>query len=397
MITASEIERACEEGESNRLDFKSELYSFEKASDHQKSELLKDILAFANARRSAPAFILCGVEKDDSGAMYVSGVPLNDVPDEASIQQFVNSKTNKELPFHTYPVKCAEDRYVWVVEIDVCLSDRPYYLKNAFGKLPQYCIPIRQGSSTRLATPDDVYKMAMEKQAAESVADFEVSMRTLTIGRNQEIFAFDLQSDMRKNDGMSALHVSYHPTNYEEYIYLRDWLAHIPIVVDLKNISSVCAEDISVKVSVESRDDIAQIRSEAPRPPVGAVRSSAAIDALVPALPARTLCAGDSAEKIKTVYLIAECGGDATITVTVFCKQLKVPVVKKFPVRIVFAKMKISSECVNLITCSSHRTKRYRDLWAYLLNACKEAVSVDRIDWQRKMYDAVDYLFKNED
>lgn len=98
MITASEIDRACEEGESNRLDFKSELYPFEKASDYQKSELLKDILAFANARRSAPAFILCGVKKNEFGAMYVAGIPSNVVPDEASIQEFVNRKLNKGIP-----------------------------------------------------------------------------------------------------------------------------------------------------------------------------------------------------------------------------------------------------------------------------------------------------------
>ena len=396
MITASEIERACEEGESNRLDFKSELYSFEKASDHQKSELLKDILAFANARRSAPAFILCGVEKDDSGAMYVSGVPLNDVPDEASIQQFVNSKTNKELPFHTYPVKCAEDRYVWVVEIDVCLSDRPYYLKNAFGKLPQYCVPIRQGSSTRFATPDDVYKMAVEKQTAESVADFEITISSRPTGRNQEMFAFNLHSYMQKDDGRNRLFPAFGPSNYDEYVYLRDWLSHIPIRVDLKNTSAVCAEDISVKIAVVSADNIARICEDAPTPPVSVGSAQAAISAVSVAMVNRTLCAGDSAPKVKTAYLVAETGGEATIVVTVFCKQLKAPVVRRFPIRIALAKLEISAEYINLITASKNRSARYGRFWKCLFDACNEVSNIDHVDWQRVVHGAVHSIFEEE-
>ena len=396
MITASEIDRACEEGESNRLDFKSELYPFEKASDYQKSELLKDILAFANARRSAPAFILCGVKKNDFGAMYVAGIPSNVVPDEASIQEFVNRKLNKELPFHAYSVKCAEDRYVWVIEIDVCLSDRPYYLKSAFGKLPQYCVPIRQGSSTRFATPDDVYKMAMEKQAAESIADFEISIRTRPTGRNQEIFAFDLHSDMQKDDGRNRLFPAWGPNNYDEYIYLRDWLSHIPIMVDLKNTSTVCAEDICVKIAVESADNIARICGDAPRPPVSVGSAHDAIAAVSVAMANRTLCAGDCAEKVKTVYLVAEASGEATIVVTVFCKQLKVPVVRRFPVRIALAKLEISAEYVNLITTSKNRRARYGRFLKCLLDACNEVSNIDHVDWRRVVHVAVHSIFEAE-
>ena len=49
--------------ESEVLDFKIDQYPFEAATDVQKSELLKDILSFANAWRRSDAYILIGVEE----------------------------------------------------------------------------------------------------------------------------------------------------------------------------------------------------------------------------------------------------------------------------------------------------------------------------------------------
>lgn len=51
------------EGESSRLDYKSRQYRFVGASDDQKSELLKDVLAMANAWRDSDAYILLGVQE----------------------------------------------------------------------------------------------------------------------------------------------------------------------------------------------------------------------------------------------------------------------------------------------------------------------------------------------
>lgn len=50
-------------GESELLDFKVDQYSFERSTDEQKSEVLKDILAFANAWRETDAYILIEVKE----------------------------------------------------------------------------------------------------------------------------------------------------------------------------------------------------------------------------------------------------------------------------------------------------------------------------------------------
>jgi predicted HTH transcriptional regulator len=75
------------EDESETLDFKRDQYPFSQASDEQKSELLKDIVGFANAWRRADAYLLIGVEQARGGRSKVVGVSEH-LPDH-SLQQFV--------------------------------------------------------------------------------------------------------------------------------------------------------------------------------------------------------------------------------------------------------------------------------------------------------------------
>jgi len=76
-----------EEGVS--LDFKSAQYPFSGATDEDKSELLKDVLGFANAWRTEEAYILIGVEEVKGGRSKVVGVC--DHFDDANLQQFINN------------------------------------------------------------------------------------------------------------------------------------------------------------------------------------------------------------------------------------------------------------------------------------------------------------------
>jgi len=48
--------------ESDSLDFKRDQYKFIKASDDEKSELLKDILAMINSWRTVGAYLVIGIE-----------------------------------------------------------------------------------------------------------------------------------------------------------------------------------------------------------------------------------------------------------------------------------------------------------------------------------------------
>ena len=93
-----------EEGPS--LDFKRKQYRFNKASDKDKSELLKDILAFANSQRYRTAYILIGVEEVKGGRSEFVGVENH--LDDANLHQFVNSKTNSPAEFSYFPCQVEE-------------------------------------------------------------------------------------------------------------------------------------------------------------------------------------------------------------------------------------------------------------------------------------------------
>jgi predicted HTH transcriptional regulator len=93
------FERLLYEEESPKLDFKKDQYRFVKATDEEKSELLKDIIGFANAWRRSDAYILIGVENVLGGRKNVSGIANSDHLDDHALQQFVNSLTNRPVRF----------------------------------------------------------------------------------------------------------------------------------------------------------------------------------------------------------------------------------------------------------------------------------------------------------
>lgn len=153
-MDASALEGLLNEEESTSLDFKREQYPFCGASDESKGELLKDILAFANAWRRTDAFILVGVEEIRGGHSNPVGVTTH--LDDASLQQFVNSKVQRPVALSYRP---ATVDGVEIGIITIPLQDRPIYLTKDYGRLRQGVVYIRRGSSTAEATPDEVAKM----------------------------------------------------------------------------------------------------------------------------------------------------------------------------------------------------------------------------------------------
>jgi hypothetical protein len=143
------------ESEGSSLDYKRDQYSFEGASDAEKGELLKDILAFANAWRRSEAYILIGVEDVPGGRSRPVGVSAH--LEDAKLQQFVNSKTQRPLAF-SYRVMQVDGIEIGVISIPV--QSRPFFLRKPFGRLAANTVYIRRGSSTDTADPDEIARMA---------------------------------------------------------------------------------------------------------------------------------------------------------------------------------------------------------------------------------------------
>src|SRR5260370_32296713 len=83
--------------ESDTLDFKAQQYSFVGGSEEEKGELLKDILAFANAWKETDAYILIGVKEKNRRADGLSGVTTHLADND--LQEFINKKTNRPIIF----------------------------------------------------------------------------------------------------------------------------------------------------------------------------------------------------------------------------------------------------------------------------------------------------------
>ena len=85
--------------EGTDIDFKSKQYGFAGANDFEKSEILKDILAMANAWREGPAYILLGFLEKRPHPAEVVGIDRN--IDDSTLQEFVNSKADSNLKCNT--------------------------------------------------------------------------------------------------------------------------------------------------------------------------------------------------------------------------------------------------------------------------------------------------------
>ena len=136
------------------IDFKREQYHFNKATKDDKSELLKDVLAFANAQRYRAAYILIGVEEVKGGPREVVGIKNH--LEDASLHQFVNSKTNRQVEFSYFPYQAGE-KQIGVLSIPI--QSRPIYTVSKYGKVEANTVYIRDGSSTRSASPDEIADM----------------------------------------------------------------------------------------------------------------------------------------------------------------------------------------------------------------------------------------------
>jgi len=171
------FEKLLYEEESATLDFKIQQYQFFRATDDEKSEILKDILGFANAWRRAEAYILIGVEEVRGGRSNIVGLPATDHLDDHSLQQFVNNLTNQPVLFH-YEAFGIEGKQIGIIKIDKQM--RPIYLKRDYGRLKKEKVYVRRGSSTDPSKPATIEEIAqMRLDSDQSGADLMVQFSHL--------------------------------------------------------------------------------------------------------------------------------------------------------------------------------------------------------------------------
>lgn len=258
------IEELLFEEESSILDFKQQQYPFANENDYKKSELLKDILAFANAWRRNDAYILIGIEEVKGARSNVLGID-NDL-DDSDLQQFVNSKTQRPLIFEYKNTK-VDNKNIGLIKIPI--NERPIYLKKDYGKLKKDIVYIRRGSSTGKASPDEIAKMGASTQSEKNIAVLELSFANrnekLNLDTNINIISKILElpdniKDYEENRSYNKF--DFMPRSYSNKDYYRElcnyyYLKTIanPLAFCIKNLSDTTAIDIKIEVNVSSYDN----------------------------------------------------------------------------------------------------------------------------------------------
>jgi hypothetical protein len=150
------LEKLRYEVESSSLDFKRDQYPL--LDDDSKSELIKDILAFANSWRRETAYILIGISEKQG--RWDEAIGIQQHLQDSNLQQLVNLKLQNPIQF-LYRAVEYDGKQFGIIEIP--LQKRPFYLKRDFGKLRKNIVYIRQGSSTAEASPDEIASMGMNE------------------------------------------------------------------------------------------------------------------------------------------------------------------------------------------------------------------------------------------
>ncbi len=262
-LTLEQIRELVLEGESNRLDFKREQYHFigqsGQAGDKEKAKLLKDVLAFANAFRKNSAFILVGVDESLPHDQSVIGIPVQDILNDAIVQQFVNSKTNKPIPFRSYSVPCSNVNVIQIIEIDLCVDDRPFYLKKDFGGIAANEVWFRSGSSNTKATPDDIYRMgADQNKRSRPVLECEIESPNLIVGTNR-LGIVKATAHLPPEPALPARSLALPsfrrgPTDHELMSCLAEELSVVSFFVRIRNQSNLTAEKILAEIFISGEE-----------------------------------------------------------------------------------------------------------------------------------------------
>ncbi|WP_207951325.1 helix-turn-helix domain-containing protein, partial [Cupriavidus sp. L7L] len=250
--------------EGTDIDFKSAQYRFIGGSDEDKAEMLKDILAIANAWRDGPGYILLGFRDQRPHPAAVVGI--SESIDDAKVQQFVHGKVKPKLTFK-YEEHLHEGKTVGVITIPK--QKRPFYLAHAYGKLKSNVVYVRRGSSTDEAEPPEIAAMVL---ADARRGDLRLDLSVLAPNNEELNATFELNylqfpeelpdyESPRRETGLFGHQIAVPSIwrdnrdfwrEYAEYVRVQAALIEMKFI--LHNRSAVQLSNAKLEVSVEPLD-----------------------------------------------------------------------------------------------------------------------------------------------
>jgi hypothetical protein len=266
------FEKLLKEESSDMLFFRPRGYQFQGASNVEKSELLRDIIGFANAWRRADAYIITGVKEVKNGENEILGIIDHLNFDE--IQEFVNSKTQNPIQF-SYNALTVNRKKIGMIHIP--LQSRPFFLQNDYVNLKKYVVYVHRGESVVEAGPDEVTKMKISDSQKKfeqpsfalefahsnkkSSIGSRINLKTFLIEVPQEDLIPDFNEDLMVNP-LSATGKTLTPTEINKNYY-RELIDHYQqmgsvSLIDfcIHNNSDVDSENVRLAFSVGDKEGI---------------------------------------------------------------------------------------------------------------------------------------------
>ncbi|MDO7854435.1 AlbA family DNA-binding domain-containing protein [Hymenobacter convexus] len=149
------------ENEKTGLDFKAIVYKADKFDD-----LLKDIMAMANAALEEDRYIVVGVKHYPNSERAFLGI--EEFMDDATYYQLVHSNIEPDIQFEYFHVEVA-DKKVGVFRIYQC-DNQPYLMKKDTKSLRRGDGFIRKGTSQMRLMRSDLDKIFAKRQVAPDLA-----------------------------------------------------------------------------------------------------------------------------------------------------------------------------------------------------------------------------------
>ena len=356
MISEEQLNQLCLQGESFSVDYKRAQYAFIGGTDDQKADLLKDVLCFANSFRKTPAYILIGVDEEPSGIGTICGIREDEVIDDSKLQEFINSKTNRQIPFSAYPFKTAAGKMLQVIELDVCMAGRPYYLRKKFAWIQCNCVWMRIGSSSHIASPDEIAVMGRASFELETSPD----IKTLLVSENgdsEELVSVSIDCDIKQPDNQfqRRLAVLSGGTEYDHYMWVKLNVAKLHFRLEAENVSRVNAEGLEFKYELKC-DDGSVALGEAPS--FDGSPFNLRNDLLSSARIRKTdLRPKEKDDCVKEIYLEVSHGGKFAIEVTAFGKNIPEPIKEIFTYSVSVEELRLSAKNVLWLNLATRKAE----------------------------------------
>lgn len=150
------------ENENTSLDFKRTQYS-KKNAEETYDDLIKDIMAMANANVQGDRFIIVGVKHFPDGSRQFFSIDDKDFIDSATYHQIIRENVEPEIHFEYSPYR-HEGHLLGVFRIHSC-DDPPYMMRKDFGNLKKGDAFIRKGTHQPRMVREDFARIIQARVA----------------------------------------------------------------------------------------------------------------------------------------------------------------------------------------------------------------------------------------